>query len=83
MKADARGIGVHANRAHKLDPGPGIGWAREFDLAALSFRKLSKGERPIVQHVGVAHPMLFVVVAFRQEPEFVAAVIEPLARGRG
>ena len=78
-----RGVSASkTNRANKLDPGLGIGRAREFDLAMLPFRKLSKGERPVVQHVRVAHPMLFVVVSLGQEPELVAAVVEPLARSR-
>src|SRR5260221_7407589 len=48
-----------------------------------SFRKLSKSEGPIVQHVRIARPMLFVVIPLGQEPELVAAVVEPFARGRG
>ena len=71
-----------ANRSNKLDSGLGIGRPREFDFATLSFRKFSKGKRPVVKHVGVAHPMLFVVVSFGQKPELVAAIVEPLARAR-
>src|SRR5207244_4498364 len=53
------------------------------DLTALPFRKLSKYERAIVQQVGVAGPMLFIVVSFGQKPELVSAIVEPLAGTRG
>ncbi len=45
----------------------------------LPFRNLSKGVGPVVDQVGISHPMLFVVVPLGQEPELVAAVVEPLA----
>ena len=79
MKCDARRVGVQTNCACELNSGLRIGWTRQFDFAVLSFRNFSKCIWPVIQHVRVSGPMLFIVVAFRQEPQFVAAVIEPLA----
>ena len=79
MEVDARGVGVQTNRANKLDSGLGIGRPRKFDFAMLSFQKFSKGKWPIVEHVRITHPMLFVVIPLGQKPELVAAVVEPLS----
>ncbi len=80
MKADARRIGVQADGSDELNSGLGIGRARQFNLTALSFRKFPKGERPVIEDIRVADPMLFVVVALGKKPNFVAAIVEPLAR---
>jgi len=80
MKANAGRIRVQGNVADKLDAGLRIGRSSEFDLAGLSFRHLPEREWPVVDDVGISRPMLLVVIAFGQKPEFVAAVIEPLAR---
>src|SRR5512146_1550902 len=71
-------MGVDSDGAGKLNARLWISRAREFDLASLVLRKDSKREWPIVQNVGISGPVLFVVVAFRQEPDFVAPVIKPL-----
>src|SRR5207302_6069715 len=65
----------------KLNTRLGIGRPGKFDLAALSFGNFPKRERPIIEHVRVPYPMLFIVVSFWQWPELVATVVEPL-RGR-
>jgi len=78
-KSDAGRVKLESNRARKLNPGLRVGWAREFDFTLLSFRNLSKIEWPIIQQVGVAHPVLFIVVSFGQQPELVPAVVEPFA----
>src|SRR5579859_7012689 len=80
MKSNARRIGVQTDVPGKLNSCLGIGGARQLDLTVLTFRKLSKGEWPIIQHVRVAWPMLFVVISLGQEPELVPAVVEPLIR---
>src|SRR6185437_475638 len=78
VELNAGRIGVDSDGAGELNARLWISWAREFDLASLALRKDSKREWPIVQNVGISNPVLFVVVAFRQEPDFVAAVIKPL-----
>src|ERR1700693_5981795 len=79
MKTDARRIRIHMNGPDELNASLRVRRPRQFDLTTLPFRKLSKGERPVVQQVRVARPMLFIVVSLGQKPELVAAVIEPLA----
>ena len=81
-KVDSRRISFQPDGAHELDPGAGIGRARKFDFALLPFRNLSKGKRAVVDHIRAAGPVLLVVVAFGQEPDLVAAVVEPFARAR-
>src|SRR5579863_1451708 len=63
MKTNSRRIGVQANHALKLNPGPWIGGSGEFHLAMLTFRNLSKGKRSVVDEVGIPQPMLFVFAA--------------------
>jgi len=47
----------------------------------LAFRNLSKGEWAVVQNIGVADPVLLVIVSLGQEAKiFVASIIKPLAR---
>ena len=46
VKTDARRVGVQADRAQVLNPGPRIGRAGELYFAVLPFRNLSKGVRP-------------------------------------
>src|ERR1700682_4275640 len=81
-KSNARGVGIQANRALELNPSPGIGRSSEFYFTVLSFRHLSKGVGPVIQQVGTACPMLFIVVPLWQGPELVAAIVEPLALTR-
>src|SRR5438128_9196467 len=83
MKANAGGIRVQGNVAHKLDSGLRVGGPSEFDLAGLPFRNLPEREGPVIEDVRVSRPVLLVVIALGQKPEFVAAVVEPLARGGG
>src|SRR6202140_3332039 len=82
VKSDAREIRIQKNGPGKLNASLRIRRPCQFDLTTLSFRKLSKSERRIVQQVRVACQMLFIVVSLGQKPELVAAVIEPLARIR-
>ena len=82
MKPNAGGIRVQGNVADELNSGLRVGWPREFDLADLPFRNLPERERTVVQDVRISRPVLLVLIAFGQEPEFVATVVEPLARGR-
>src|ERR1043166_6671877 len=48
MESNARRIGIQADVPGKLNSCLGIGGARQLDLTVLAFRKLSKGEWPIV-----------------------------------
>jgi hypothetical protein len=48
----------------------------------LPLSEFFEGVRSIVEQVRVSHPMLLVLIAFRQEPQFIATVVEPLGRGR-
>src|SRR5689334_8570027 len=57
----------------------GIRGSGELYPASRPIRKLSKGKFPVIQQVGVAPPMLFVVVSLGQQPKLVAAVVKPLA----
>jgi hypothetical protein len=77
VKTDSRRIGIQVNRAPDLNPGLRIGGTGQFDLARLPFRNLSKGVGSVVDQIGIAHPMLFIVVSLGQEPELVASVVEP------
>ncbi len=79
VKPDSRRIDIESNGADKLNSRLGIGWAGELDLTLFPFRKFPKVEWPVVQHVGVSHPMLFVLVPLGQQPQLVASVVEPLA----
>src|SRR6185295_10290224 len=81
-KSDARGIGVQPNGARKLNAGLDVRRSRELYATPLCVRKAPKGVGSVVQHVGVAVPMLLVVVPFGQKPELVAAVVEPLVLRR-
>src|SRR5580704_1522319 len=78
VKTDTGRIGIDMNRAPDLNPRLRIGGANQLDLALLAFRKLSKGVRAVIEHIGIADPMLLVVISFRQKPEFVASIVEPL-----
>src|SRR4029077_12277143 len=82
MKPNAGGIRVQGNVADKLNSGLRIGRSCQFNLAGLPFRDLPERERTVVQDVRISRPVLLVLIAFGQEPEFVATVVEPLARGR-
>src|SRR5580698_3786110 len=53
MKADSRRIRIQSNRTYKLDSSLRIGWPRKLDLTPLSFRKFSKGEGTVVNHIGI------------------------------
>ena len=57
----------------------GIGRSNQLYFTLLAIGNLAESERPIVDHIGVPGPMLFVIVAFGQQPELVATVVEPLA----
>src|ERR1700677_1482981 len=65
------------DRTPDLNPSLGIGGAGQLDFARLSLRNLSKGKRAIIDQIGIAHPMLFIVVSFGQEPKLVASVVKP------
>ena len=77
MKTDSRRIGVEVNRAPDLNPGLRVGGTNQLDFALLAFRNLSKGVRAVVEQIGIAHPLLLVVVSLGQEPELVASVVKP------
>src|SRR5579862_3569246 len=77
MKVDPRGLPVQTNGAPYLNTSLGIDGAGQFNLALPSFRKFSKGVRTVIDHIGIAYPVLFIVVSFRQQPDLVAAVVEP------
>src|SRR5580700_3342407 len=78
VKTYSRRIGVQVNRAPDLNPGLGIGGAGQFDLAFVPFRNLSKAVRAVVEQIGIAHPMLFIVISLGQEPELVASIVKPM-----
>jgi len=65
------------NRAPDLNPGLRIGGASQFNFAFAPFRNLSKGVGPVIDQIGITHPVLLIVVSFWQQPELVAAVVEP------
>src|SRR5882672_2112454 len=71
-KSNARGVGIQSNRTLELNPSAGIGRSGELYFTVLSFRDLSKRVRRVVDHVGAACPMLFIVVPLGQEPQLVA-----------
>src|SRR5262252_7182156 len=82
-EADSRRAGLDGDRADNLHSGLGILRARHLDLTGLPFRNLSEGEGPVIDDVGVPHPVLLVIIAFGKQPDFVTTIVEPLiARGR-
>ena len=78
-KSNSWGVGVQADRPNELNSSLRVGRAGKFDFALLSFRNLSKGKGAVVDDVRPPCPMLFVVISFRQEPQLVAAIVEPFA----
>ena len=78
MKTDSRRIGVQVNRTPDLDPGLRIGGTCQLDFALLPFRNLSKGIGAVVDQIGIAHPMLLIVISLGQKPELVPSIVEPL-----
>src|SRR5215469_4390380 len=77
-KLNSRGLTAYANGSRKLNASLRVRRPGEFHFAISAFRKFSKGEGPVIEKIGVAHPVLLVIISFGQEPEFVASVIEPL-----
>src|SRR5271157_6436314 len=82
MECDSRRLGVQADRARKLNSRLRIGWPGQFDFTTVPFRDFSKRKGAIIQDVGISGPMLLIIISFGQEPEFVAAIVEPLAGTR-
>ena len=80
MKVNARRIRIQTNGAPYLNASLGIDGAGQFNFALPPFRKFSKGVRTVIDHIGIAYPVLFIVVSFRQQPDLVAAVVEPPVR---
>src|SRR5215470_2727019 len=77
-KADPGRIALDGNRPYDLHSGLRILRSRHLDLAVPSFCNLSEGEGPVINGVRVPHPVLLVVIALGQQPDFVSAVVEPL-----
>src|SRR5579864_6162314 len=82
VEPDMGRIRIDTNGSDKLYAGLRIRWAGQFDLTTLTLRELAKAKRSVIEQVRIPKPMLFIVAALGQKPEFVSAIIEPFVRAR-